>query len=71
MIQFVDFTAFWMTHYPRLQATNQISGTSMATPHVAGLVALIISTFGNKIPAEMTKLLQNYSLKGYVKNVRK
>jgi len=52
------------------QATNRISGTSMATPHVTGLIAVIISISGNKTPAEMTKVLQACSLKGYIRDVR-
>lgn len=42
----------------------------MATPHIAGLIAVLISTFGNISPANMTRLLQKYALKGVVRNVR-
>ncbi|KAJ2915902.1 hypothetical protein MD484_g4494, partial [Candolleomyces efflorescens] len=45
-------------------ATNSISGTSMATPHVAGLVAYLISLEGNVSPADMEAKLKSYSLKG-------
>mgnify|MGYP000938560685 CR=1 FL=1 len=37
--------------------TNTISGTSMATPHVAGLVALILSKNPNMKPAQVKALL--------------
>ncbi|TFK69032.1 serine proteinase [Pluteus cervinus] len=43
------------------QATNIQSGTSMATPHVAGLVAYLIGLYGNKPPAEMISLVQSLS----------
>jgi hypothetical protein len=42
----------------------------MATPHIAGLIALLISTSGNLPPANMTKSLQDASLKGVISNVR-
>ncbi|RXW15616.1 hypothetical protein EST38_g10232 [Candolleomyces aberdarensis] len=45
-------------------ATNSISGTSMATPHVAGLIAYLISLEGNVSPTEMEAKLKSYSLKG-------
>ncbi|KAF9493009.1 peptidase 1 [Pleurotus eryngii] len=45
-------------------ATNKISGTSMATPHVAGLVAYLISVHGNKAPAEIEALVVELSSKG-------
>ncbi|KAF4577549.1 subtilisin-like serine protease [Pleurotus pulmonarius] len=44
-------------------ATNRISGTSMATPHVAGLVAYLISIHGNKTPAEIEALVVELSSK--------
>jgi hypothetical protein len=40
----------------------------MATPHVTGLIAVLISTFGDTTPKEMIKLLQRFSLKGYVQD---
>ncbi|PPQ87122.1 hypothetical protein CVT25_000941 [Psilocybe cyanescens] len=53
-------THLWL----REKATNVISGTSMATPHVAGLIAYLISKDGNLSPAEISTKLQTYSVKG-------
>ncbi|RDB21875.1 Cuticle-degrading protease [Hypsizygus marmoreus] len=50
-------------------ATNNISGTSMATPHVAGLIAYLISTRGNTSPAAMSTLLKSLSLKGVLSGI--
>ncbi|GLB42669.1 putative peptidase S8 family protein [Lyophyllum shimeji] len=44
--------------------TNNISGTSMATPHVAGLIAYLISLEGNMSPAGMSNKIKSMSLKG-------
>lgn len=38
-------------------ATKNISGTSMATPHVAGVLAALISQHGNLPPAQLRALL--------------
>ena len=35
-------------------ATNTISGTSMATPHIAGVIALHLENFPNATPAQVT-----------------
>ncbi|KAF9523113.1 serine protease [Crepidotus variabilis] len=45
-------------------ATNILSGTSMAAPHVAGLIAYIIARDGNDTPAAITTKLQNQAVKG-------
>ncbi|KAJ3576376.1 hypothetical protein NP233_g467 [Leucocoprinus birnbaumii] len=50
-------------------ATNNISGTSMATPHIAGLIAYLISVRGNTSPAAMTSLLQSLSQKGVISGI--
>ncbi|KEP51109.1 peptidase S8 family protein [Rhizoctonia solani 123E] len=38
-------------------ATNTISGTSMATPHVAGIVAVVLGNRGQMKPAELSAAL--------------
>ncbi|KAG5640906.1 hypothetical protein DXG03_006680 [Asterophora parasitica] len=50
-------------------ATNQISGTSMATPHVAGLVAYLVGKNGNSSPASITALLKSLSVKSILTGV--
>ncbi|QRW03375.1 cuticle-degrading protease [Ceratobasidium sp. AG-Ba] len=42
-------------------ATNTISGTSMATPFVAGILAYAISEYGNKSPADLTADLKSHA----------
>ncbi|KAH8825812.1 serine protease [Flagelloscypha sp. PMI_526] len=39
-----------------------LDGTSMATPHVAGLVAYLISAYGNRSPGDMQDLVKNVAL---------
>ncbi|KAG8733255.1 subtilisin-like serine protease [Ceratobasidium sp. 423] len=45
-----DITSAWIGSNT---ATNRITGTSMATPHVAGLVAYLLAMEGRRTPANM------------------
>ncbi|KAG8944826.1 subtilisin-like serine protease, partial [Tulasnella sp. 419] len=45
-------------------ATNKISGTSMATPHVAGLAAYLLSIHGPLSPADLTTKIKELAVKG-------
>jgi cerevisin len=47
--------------YTSNTATNTISGTSMATPFVAGVLAVAISNYGNKSPASLTADLKSHA----------
>lgn len=40
-------------------ANNTISGTSMATPHIAGLGAYLLTLFGRKSPGELCEFIQS------------
>jgi len=50
-------------------ATNNISGTSMATPHVAGLAAYLIGLNGNSSPASLSTTIKSLSLKGALSGI--
>ncbi|KAI0077290.1 serine protease [Panus rudis PR-1116 ss-1] len=50
-------------------ATNNISGTSMATPHVAGLIAYLISVEGNSSPAAISDRLKSLAVKGVLSGI--
>jgi subtilisin family serine protease len=50
-------------------ATNTISGTSMATPHVAGAAALYLQTFPGSSPATVRNALVNNSTTNRITNV--
>lgn len=58
-----DITSTW---YTSNTATNKISGTSMASPHVAGVAALYLSAHPNATPAEVKAALLAGSLSGKV-----
>ncbi|KAJ8457308.1 hypothetical protein ONZ51_g11617 [Trametes cubensis] len=45
-------------------ASEIMSGTSMSTPHISGLVATIISRDGNDTPAAISAMLQQLATKG-------
>ncbi|CCH33401.1 S8 family serine peptidase [Actinosynnema sp. NPDC047251] len=49
-------------------STNSISGTSMATPHVAGAAALYLSGNTSATPAQVSKALTDNATSGVVKN---
>src|SRR6185436_13247489 len=51
-----SITSSW---YTSTTATNTISGTSMATPHVTGVAALYLSQNGNQSPATVRDALVN------------
>ncbi|EXX79087.1 Prb1p [Rhizophagus irregularis DAOM 197198w] len=48
----------------------ELSGTSQASPHVAGTIALIISEFGNRSPNEMSNILNRLSSKNTIKGLK-
>lgn len=51
-------TSVWNTS---VSATNTISGTSMASPHVAGVLALALQSNGNATPAELSNIIKTQS----------
>lgn len=51
-------------------ASNALSGTSMATPHVAGLIAYLIGVNGQKTPAEMEKAIKDLAIHGALTGIR-
>ena len=59
----VSITSDW---FSSTTATNTISGTSMATPHTAGVAALYLSTNTTATPATVASALINNSTAGVV-----
>ena len=60
-----DITSAWHTSPT---ATNTISGTSMAAPHVAGVAALYLSQARSATPAQVTQQIISTSTPGVVQN---
>lgn len=60
-----DITSAW---YTSSRATNTISGTSMATPHVVGVAALYLSAVGNRTPSQVSAQILGMATTGAVKN---
>ena len=59
----VNITSSWATSDT---ATNTISGTSMASPHVAGVAALLLQTNPTATPAQVQQSIKDLSTKGVV-----
>lgn len=61
-----DITSAWPSSD---SATNTISGTSMATPHVAGTAALYLEQHPNAGVAEVERALKSSAIPGTIDNV--
>lgn len=59
-----DITSTWSNG-----ATNTISGTSMASPHVAGAIALYLQAHPNSTPAEVDAGLSGFALADKISNL--
>ncbi|RYP56442.1 hypothetical protein DL769_009914 [Monosporascus sp. CRB-8-3] len=50
-------------------ATNTLSGTSMATPHITGLGAYLLTLLGKKSPTELCSYMQSIASSGVLASV--
>ncbi|KAG8932375.1 subtilisin-like serine protease [Tulasnella sp. 418] len=50
-------------------ATNRISGTSMATPHVAGTAAYLLSIYGQQTPSALISKIKGLGVSGVLTNI--
>jgi subtilisin family serine protease len=62
----VSITSAW---YTSNTATNSISGTSMASPHVAGLAAYVGSVYGYTTPTQIENQIVSDSTSGAISGV--
>ena len=62
----VSITSDW---YSSNTATNTISGTSMASPHVAGAAALYLSANPGALPSDVANALKSNATSGKIKNL--
>jgi len=62
-------SAIQSTWHTSTTATNVISGTSMASPHVAGTVALFFQKFGYLTPAQMEQQLKSRATTNVISGV--
>lgn len=63
----VDIISTWISNDT---ATNSISGTSMAAPHVAGIVASLISRNGDSSPEDMSAALKDLAVADAISGLR-
>jgi subtilisin family serine protease len=59
----ISITSAWITNNT---STNTISGTSMATPHVAGAAALYLANNPGATPAQVHTAIVNNATTGVV-----
>jgi subtilisin family serine protease len=62
-----NITSAWITYN---NSTHTISGTSMATPHVAGVSALYLAANSNATPAQVESFIKSSSTKNKITGLR-